>query len=66
MIAGLGPEAEPAVAPVMPPVTVPTVQVNVLGIVAVKGILVKTPLQKPVLAEVALGMGVTVIFMEFE
>lgn len=51
----------PAVAPVMPPVTVPTVQVNVLGAEAVSAILVAVPLQiAAVLAVVTTGVGLTV------
>jgi hypothetical protein len=65
-IAGLGPEADPAAAPVMPPVILPIVHVNVLGTVAVKGTFVETPLQKPISEEVTLGLGVTVTFIIFE
>lgn len=51
----------PAVAPVMPPLIVPTVQVNVLGVVAASAILVVPPLQMAaVLAVVTAGIGFTV------
>ncbi len=51
----------PAVAPVMPPVTVPTVHVNVLAALAVSAILVAVPLQiVAVLAVVTTGLGFTV------
>jgi hypothetical protein len=52
---------DPAVAPVMPPVTVPTIQVNVLAALAVKAILVAVLLQiAAVLAVVTAGVGLTV------
>ncbi len=48
-------------APVIPPVTVPTVQLNVLGALAVSAILVAVPLQiVAVLAVVTTGLGLTV------
>jgi hypothetical protein len=51
----------PALAPVMPPVIVPIVQVNVLGAVAVKEIFVAVPLQiDAVFAVVTAGVGLTV------
>lgn len=54
----------PAAAPVMPPVTVPTVHVNVLGAVAVKAIFVAVPLQiDAVFAVVTTGVGFTVTVM---
>lgn len=59
-------EPDPDVAPVMPPVIVPTVQVNVLGAVAVKAILVDVPLQIAVVfAVVTTGVGFTVTTMEY-
>ncbi len=52
---------EPALAPVILPVTVPTVQVNVLAVVAVSDILGLVPLQiAAVLAVVTTGTGLTV------
>jgi hypothetical protein len=54
----------PAVAPVIPPVTVPTVQVNVLGAVALNEILGLPPLQIAaggVLLTAGIGLTVTVI-----
>jgi hypothetical protein len=55
---------DPEEAPVMPPVTVPTVQVNVLGAVAVSAILVAVPLQiAAVFAVVTTGVGFTVVVM---
>lgn len=55
---------EPELAPVMPPVIVPTVQVNVLAVVAVNAILVVPPLQiAAVLAVVTTGVGFTVTVM---
>jgi hypothetical protein len=57
---------DPAVAPVMPPVTVPTVQVNVLAALAVKAILVAVLLQiAAVLAVVTAGVGLTVTVMVY-
>jgi hypothetical protein len=54
----------PAVAPVMPPVTVPIVQLNVLGAVAVREILGLVPEQMAaVLAVVTTGVGLTVTVM---
>jgi hypothetical protein len=51
----------PALAPVMPPVIVPTVQVNVLAAVAVNPILVAEPLHiEAVFAVVTAGVGLTV------
>ena len=51
----------PAVAPVMPPVIVPTVHVNVLLAVAVNAIFVAVPLHTvAVLAVVTTGVGLTV------
>ena len=48
-------------APVILPVIVPTVQVNVLGVLAVKAMLVAVPLQiVAVLAVVTTGVGLTV------
>jgi hypothetical protein len=55
---------EPALAPVMPPVTVPTVQVNVLGTLEVKEILGPAPLQVLAVGElVTIGLGLTVTVM---
>lgn len=52
---------DPALAPVIPPVMVPTVQVKVLGAEAVSAILVAVPLQiEAVLAVVTAGVGFTV------
>jgi hypothetical protein len=52
---------EPALAPVMPPVIVPMVHVNVLGTVAVKLMLGPVPLHiVAVLAVVTTGAGFTV------
>jgi hypothetical protein len=54
----------PAVAPVMPPVTVPTVQVNVLAALAVNAMLVEVLLQIDfVEAVVTTGVGLTVTVM---
>lgn len=54
-------EPAPALAPVMPPVTVPIVHVNVLGAVAVSAMLVVVPLQIAVVAAVVTtGRGLTV------
>ena len=54
----------PPVAPVMLPVMVPTVQVKVLGVLAVSGMLVVVPLQiAAVLAVVTTGEGFTVTMM---
>jgi hypothetical protein len=52
----------PAAAPVTPPVTVPMVQLNVLGALAVKGILVAVLLQIESVAgtPVTTGVGLTV------
>jgi hypothetical protein len=53
---------DPAVAPVIPPVTVPTVQANVLGALAVNAIEGLPPLQTDVVAAlVTAGVGFTVI-----
>lgn len=55
---------EPAFAPVIAPVTVPTVQVNVEGADAVNGILVAALLQiANVVAVVTAGVGFTVTVM---
>lgn len=52
---------DPDVAPVMPPLMVPTVQVNVLAVVAVNAMLVVPPLQiAAVFAVVTTGVGFTV------
>src|SRR6266542_4214986 len=52
---------EPALAPVIPPVMVPMVQLNVLAALAVKLILVEAPLQMDfVAAVVTAGLGFTV------
>ena len=52
---------EPAFAPVIPPVMVPMVQLNVLPALAVKPILVEVPLQMVfVAAVVTTGVGFTV------
>ena len=52
---------DPADAPVIPPVMAPIVQVNVLGAVAVRAMLVAVPLQiDAVLAVVTAGLGFTV------
>jgi hypothetical protein len=52
------------VAPVILPVIVPTVQVNVLGAVAVNAMFVAVPLQiAAVLAVVTAGVGLTVTVM---
>lgn len=52
---------DPPVAPVMPPVIVPMVQLNVLAVVAVSGIFVAVALQiAAVLAVVTAGVGFTV------
>ena len=54
-------EPDPADAPVILPVIVPTVQVKVLGVLAVRAILVAVPLQiVAVLAVVTTGVGFTV------
>lgn len=56
---------DPADAPVMPPVIVPTVQVNVLGALAVKAIDGAMPLQvEAVFGVVTTGVGCTVTTME--
>ncbi len=55
---------DPADAPVIPPVITPTVQVNVLGTVAVRGIFTFAPLQIVAEAgEVTNGSGLTVTVM---
>ena len=55
---------DPALAPVMPPVIVPMVQVNVLGTVAVRLIFGPVPLHvAAVLAVVTTGVGCTVTIM---
>jgi hypothetical protein len=52
---------EPALAPVIPPVTVPTVKVKVLATVAVSPMFVVLPLQiVDVFAVVTFGVGLTV------
>jgi hypothetical protein len=52
---------DPAVAPVIPPLTVPIVQLNVLAVVAVSGIFVAVALQiAAVLDVVTAGVGFTV------
>lgn len=54
-------EPDPALAPVMLPVMVPTVQLNVLAAVAVRAILVALPLQMAAVAAVVItGLGLTV------
>lgn len=54
-------EPDPALAPVMLPVIVPIVQVNVLGAVAARAIFVVPPLQMAaVFAVVTTGLGFTV------
>ena len=54
--------AEPALAPVIPPVTVPIVKVNVLGTLAVKLIFVLSPVHTAaVFAVVTVGVGLTVM-----
>ena len=59
-------DPDPAVAPVMLPVIVPIVQVNVLGAVEVSAILVAVPLQiAAVLAVVTTGVGLTVTVMVY-
>jgi hypothetical protein len=56
----------PAAAPVMPPVTVPTVQVNVLAALAVRAILGLVPLQVAMVdAVVTAGVGFTVTVMVY-
>lgn len=56
---------EPALAPVIPPVIVPTVQVNVLGAEAVNEMVGAVPLQvAAVLAVVTTGLGCTVTTIE--
>ena len=58
-------EPDPLLAPVMPPVMVPIVQVNVLGMLAVRAIFGPTPLQVvAVFAVVTVGKGLTVIVAE--
>lgn len=57
-------EPDPALAPVIPPVIVPTVQLNVLGVDEVRLMLVVAPLQIVAVATVVtdgLGLTVTVI-----
>ena len=57
---------EPALAPVIPPVIVPTVQVKVLATVAVSPIFVVPPLQiVAVFAVVIFGVGLTVTVMVY-
>lgn len=57
-------EPEPALAPVMLPVIVPTVQVKLLEAVATSAILVVLPLQiAAVFAVVTAGVGFTVTVM---
>ena len=57
-------DPDPAAAPVMLPVMVPTVQVNVLGVLAVSAMFVAVPLQMAaVLAVVSTGEGFTVTVM---
>ena len=52
---------EPALAPVMPPVIMPIVQVKLLGVLEVNAIFVLVPLQMLfVAAFVTIGMGFTV------
>ena len=54
-------DPDPALAPVIPPVIVPTVQVNVLGAEAVKLIFGPVPLQvEAMLDVVTTGVGLTV------
>ena len=54
-------DPDPALAPIIPPVIVPTVQVNVLGADAVKLIFGPVPLQVEArLAVVTTGVGLTV------
>jgi hypothetical protein len=56
----------PALAPVMPPVIVPTVHVNVLAAVAVNPMLPVLPLQiAEVFAVVTTGVGLTVTVMVY-
>lgn len=55
---------DPALAPVMLPVMVPTVHVNVLGVEAVSATLAEDPLQEEAVAgEVTAGLGNTVTVM---
>jgi len=55
-------EPEPKVAPVIPPVTVPTVQLKVDGTLEVKAIFGLVPLQIVAVGEVVtIGVGLTVI-----
>ena len=55
---------DPALAPVMPPVIVPIIQVKVLGMEAVKIIFDSVPLQVVAVAEVVTaGAGLTVTVM---
>jgi len=57
-------EPDPALAPVMPPVTAPIVQVNVLGILDVSIMLGLPPLQVVAVVElVIIGFGTTVTLM---
>lgn len=59
-------EPEPATAPVIPPVTVPIVQLNVAGAVAVSAMLVAELLQIVVAAAVVItGLGFTVTVMVY-
>ena len=58
-------DPEPALAPVIPPVIVPIVQLNVLGALVVKLIFGPVPLQVlAVLAVVTAGIGFTVTVIE--
>lgn len=57
---------DPALAPVMPPVTVPTVQVKLLATVAVSAIFGPVPLHVETEdAVVTAGLGFTVTVMEY-
>ena len=57
---------DPALAPVIPPVIVPTVQLKLLGADAVKAIFGPVPLQvEAVLAVVTTGVGFTVTVMVY-
>jgi hypothetical protein len=58
---------DPALAPLIPPVIVPTVHANVLGVLAVSEIFVAVPLQsEAVFAVVTAGTGFTVSVAAFE
>ena len=60
-------EPEPALAPVIPPVIVPSVHVNVLAALEVRAILVVAPLHTVVvLGVVTLGFGLTVTVIAVE